>query len=54
MGTEQRKAFCHSNRAVLDGSRVWKEAINESGSVIEELNTVMAGKKEEIISLKRF
>ena len=32
--------------------RVWKEESNKSG-VIEELNTVVTGLKEEIISLKR-
>ena len=52
MGNEHRKALCHSDRAVLDGSRVWEEATNMSG-VIEELSTVVAGLKEEIISLKR-
>ena len=52
MGKEHRKALCHSDRAVLDGSRVRQEATNKSG-VIEELNTVVAGLKEEIISLKR-
>ena len=44
--------LCHSERAVLDGPRVWEEATNESG-VIEELNTAVVGLKEEIISLKR-
>ena len=54
MGNEHRKVLCHSDRAVLDGSRVWKEATNKSQSgVIEELNTVVTGLKEEIISLKR-
>ena len=52
MGTKHRKALCHSDRAVLDGSRVWEEATNKSG-VIEELSTVVTGLKEEIISLKR-
>ena len=52
MGNEHRKVLCHSDRAVLDGSRVWEEATNKSG-VIEELNTVVTGLKEEIISLKR-
>ena len=54
MGNEHRKALCHSNRAVLDGSRVSEEATNKSQSgVIEELNTVVTGLKEEILSLKR-
>ena len=54
MGNEHRKALCHSDRAVLAGSRVWEEATNKSQSgVIEELNTVVTGLKEEIISLKR-
>ena len=54
MGNEHRKALCHSDRAVLDGCRVWEEATNKSQTgVIEELNTVVTGLKEEIISLKR-
>ena len=54
MGNEHRKALCHSDRAVLDGSRVSEEATNKSQSdVIEELNTVVTGLKEEILSLKR-
>ena len=52
IGNEHRKAFCYSDRAILDGSRVWQEATNKSG-VIEELNTVVIGLKEEILSLKR-
>ena len=52
MGNENRKALCQSDRAVLDGSRVWEEATKKSG-FIEELNTVVTGLKEEIISLKR-
>ena len=46
MGNEHRKAFCHSDRVVLDGSRVWKEATNKTG-VIEELNTVVVCLKEK-------
>ena len=34
MGTEQRKALCHGDRAVLDASSVWVEATNKSGGVI--------------------
>ena len=52
MGNEHRKVSCHSDRPILDGSRVWEETTNKSG-VIEELNTVVTGLKEEIISLKR-
>ena len=51
MGDEHRKALCHSGRAVIDSSRVWEEATNKP-TVIEELNTVVAGLKDEIISLK--
>ena len=52
MGNEPRKALCHSDRAVLDGSRVWEEATNKSG-VIEDLSTVVTGLKKESIRLKR-
>ena len=52
MENEHRKVLCHSDRAILDGSRVWEEATNKSG-VIEELSTVVTGLKEEIISSKR-
>ena len=52
MGTEHRNALCHSDRAVLDGPRVWKEPTNKSG-VIEKLVKVVTSLKEEIISLKR-
>ena len=45
------KTLSHSDRAVLDGSRVWEEETNKSG-VFEELNTVVSGLKEEIVSLK--
>ena len=48
MNIEKR---CAIVTAVLDGSRVWEEATNKSG-IIEELNPVVAGLKEEIISLK--
>ena len=44
IGTDHRKALCHSNRSVLCGSRVWKEPTNNSG-VIEELDTVVTGLK---------
>ena len=52
MGTKQKKALCHSDKVVLDGSSVWIGATNNSG-VIDELNTVVTGLKEELISLKR-
>ena len=52
MGAEYRKTLCHSDRVVLDGPRPWKEPTNKSG-VIEELDKVVTGLKEEIISLKR-
>ena len=52
MGTEHRKALCHSDRVVLDGPRVWKEPTNKSG-VIEKLVKVVTSLKEETISLKR-
>ena len=52
MGNEHRKELCHSDRPVLDDSRVWEEATYKSGA-IEELSTVVTGLKEEIISLKR-
>ena len=52
MRNEHRKVLCHSDIAILDGSRVWEEATIKSG-VVEKLSTVVAGLKEEIISLKR-
>ena len=33
MGTEERKALCHTDKAVLDGSRVLKVANNKSGFI---------------------
>ena len=54
MGSKHRTVLCHSDRAILDGSRVCEEATNKSQTgVIEELRTVVTGIKEEIISLKR-
>ena len=34
IGTEQRNELCHGDRAVFDGSSVWKEATNKSGGGI--------------------
>ena len=52
MGKKHRKVLCHSDRSVLDGSRVWEDATNKLG-VMEELRIVVTELKEEIISLKR-
>ena len=52
MVTEHEEALCHSDRAILNGFRLLKGATYKSG-VMEELNTIEAGLKEETISLKR-
>ena len=51
MGTEHRKVLCFSDRAVLDGSRMWKEATNKR-DVVRELNTIEVDFKNLILSLK--
>ena len=50
MGIEHRKALCFGDRAVLDCSRVWKEATIKTG-LVRELNTVVVGLKDKILSL---
>ena len=46
--------LCHSDRAILDGFRVWEEATDRSqSSVIEELSTVVTGLKKGNYKFKK-